>query len=79
MRSISIAIKSKNRLIELFETLAQFPNMAMQVKCGDYTVDAHSLMGVFAIDITKPIELILDTEPNAEFKEAISKFSPQIA
>lgn len=69
-----ISVKSKNGLIEIFETLAQFQNN-MMLKSGDYTVDAHSLMGVFAIDISKPFELILEQEPDITLKNAISDFT----
>lgn len=75
MFSVPLAVKNKNGLIEIFETLSHFPNMMMMLKSGEYTVDAHSLMGVFAIDISKPFELVLDTEPDDSFKEAISDFT----
>ena len=65
--------------IDIFETLAQFPNTIMQIKSGDYTVDAHSLIGVFSLDINKPIELLLAEEPDEEFKNAIARFTPAIA
>ena len=32
-------------------------------------------MGVFSLDINKPIELILDKEPGDDFRNAISRFS----
>ena len=51
----------------------------MQIKSGDYTVDAHSLIGVFSLDINKPIELLLAEEPDEEFKNAIARFTPAIA
>ena len=72
--SMPMAVNSKNGLIEIFETLNRFPNK-MMIKSGDYTVDAHSLMGVFAIDISKPFELVLEEEPDNSFKDAISGFT----
>lgn len=71
-----ISAKNKNGLIEIFETLAHFPNLMMMLRSGDYIVDAHSLIGVFSIDVSKPIELLLENEPDDRFKEAISKFIP---
>ncbi len=41
----------------------------------DNTVDAHSLMGFFAIDEKIPIELLLESEPDNNLKQAISKFA----
>lgn len=69
-----IAAENKNSLIDIFETLSHFPNIMMMIKSGEYTVDAHSLIGVFSLDINKPFELLLDNEPSDEFKEAILKF-----
>lgn len=79
MFSMPITVNSKNKLMEVFETLAHFPNVVMMIKSGDYTVDAHSLMGVFAIDISQPCELILESEPDSIFKEAVSGFTLQHA
>ena len=79
MFTLPISAINKNGLIDIFETLAQFPNMMMMIKSGEYTVDAHSLIGVFSLDINKPIELLLDSEPDEEFKNAISRFLPATA
>ena len=73
MFTLPISAINKNGLIDIFETLAQFPNMMMMIKSGEYTVDAHSLIGVFSLDINKPIELLLDRAPDEEFKKAISR------
>ncbi len=48
----------------------------MMIKSGDYTVDAHSLIGVFSLDINKPLEIILDQAPDNSLLDAISKFIP---
>ena len=60
----------------MFETLSHFPNIVMMIRSGNYTVDAHSLIGVFSLDISKPIELLLEKEPDDNFKNAISRFVP---
>ena len=76
MFSLPICAINKNGLIEIFETLAQFPHIMMMIRSGDYTVDAHSLIGVFSLDINKPIELLFDHEPDEEIKNAVSRFTP---
>ena len=75
MYSVPITAINKNGLIEIFETLAQFQNV-MMIRSGDYTVDAHSLIGVFSLDINNPREIILDETPDEGFMNAISKFIP---
>lgn len=79
MFSVPVSVKNKNGMIEMFEALSHFPNIIMMLKNGENTVDAHSLMGFFAIDEKLPMELILESEPDDKFKQAISKFTPYIA
>ena len=76
MFSMPISAKNKNGLIEILETLAHFPNQLMMIRSGEYTVDAHSLIGVFSIDVSQPMELLLENEPDDSFKEAVSRFVP---
>ena len=66
---------NKKEMIDMFETLAHFPDTVMMLRNGDNTVDAHSLMGFFAIDEKIPIELLLESEPDDNLKQAISKFA----
>ena len=68
-------MKNKKEMIDMFETLAHFPDTVMMLRNGDNTVDAHSLMGFFAIDEKIPIELLLESEPDNNLKQAISKFA----
>lgn len=79
MVSVPISVTNKNELIDIFETLAHFPNIMMMIKSGDYTVDAHSLIGVFSLDINKPIELLLEEDPDENFLNAISRFTAAAA
>ena len=76
MFSMPISAKNKNGLIVIFETLAHVPNQLMMIRSGEYTVDAHSLIGVFSIDVSQPMELLLENEPDDSFKEAVSRFVP---
>ncbi len=59
--SVPVSVKNKKEMIDMFETLAHFPDTVMMLRNGDNTVDAHSLMGFFAIDEKIPIELLLES------------------
>ena len=74
MYTLPISVINKNGLMEIFEILSHFPYQ-MMLRNGAYSVDAHSLIGVFSLDIRKPIELIMEHEPDEEFLEAVSKFT----
>ena len=41
---------------------------------GRYAVDAKSIMGIFSLDLSKPIELRAHTEDAEALFEAISKY-----
>ena len=45
MFSVPVSVKNKKEMIDMFETLAHFPDTVMMLRNGDNTVDAHSLMG----------------------------------
>lgn len=75
MFSFSVSASNKNALMEIFETLSRFHHNIL-LKCGDYIVDAHSLIGVFSLDINKPIEVITEHQPDDSFIEAVSRFAP---
>mgnify|MGYP007127568899 CR=1 FL=1 len=72
MFSVPVSVKNKKEMIDMFETLAHFPDTVMMLRNGDNT---HSLMGFFAIDEKIPIELLLESEPDDNLKQAISKFA----
>ena len=41
---------------------------------GRYIVDAKSIMGIFALDITAPIKVVAKTSDATPFFDAISKY-----
>ena len=71
MYSLPISAMNKNGLMEIFEILSHYPSQ-MMLRNGDITVDAHSLIGVFSLDIHKPIELLMQQEPSESLKNALS-------
>ena len=49
----------------------------IDLKSGRYVVDAKSIMGIFSLDLMKPIELTAEIEDAAEraaFEEDIKRF-----
>lgn len=55
MFSVPVSVKNKKEMIDMFETLAHFPDTVMMLRNGDNTVDAHSLMGF--LQLTKKFRL----------------------
>ncbi|MBR2088236.1 MAG: HPr family phosphocarrier protein [Oscillospiraceae bacterium] len=46
----------------------------IDLKSGRYAVDAKSIMGIFSLDLSKPIELIAHTEDAEKLFEAIDSY-----
>lgn len=46
----------------------------IDLKSGRYAVDAKSIMGIFSLDLSKPIELQAHTEDAEALFEAIDSF-----
>ena len=57
-----------------------FVNMVMKydfevdLVSGRYAVDAKSIMGIFSLDLSKPIELKAHTDNPGEFEKELSKY-----
>lgn len=75
--------------IPSIEAVKEFVNIAAEYTCdatienGRYAIDAKSILGVFSLDVTKPLTLVLETpsriynnkvDDRNDFIEAISKF-----
>ena len=54
-------------------TVSKYPGDAT-LTSGRYVVDAKSIMGIFSLDLSKPIELNAHTDEPDSFLKAISKF-----
>lgn len=47
----------------------------MDLQSGKYYVDAKSIMGIFSLDLSKPIDLAIHTEDNLnEILEALKPY-----
>jgi phosphotransferase system HPr-like phosphotransfer protein len=52
-------------------------NYDIDLVSGRYAVDAKSIMGIFSLDLSKPIKLQAHTEDPEALVKAISKFIVQ--
>lgn len=59
-------------LLNSIEKVKRFVNITSDfetdvfLKAGRYVIDAKSIMGIFSVDLTKPMELTFDTENNCD-------------
>ena len=68
-----IQLNAINDVKEFVNTVMRF-NYDIDLVSGRYGIDAKSIMGIFSLDLSKPIELVAHTEDPDELVKAISKF-----
>lgn len=67
--------------LSTIDTVREFVNIAGRLSCdvdlisGRYIIDAKSIMGVFSLNLSKPIEVHIHDEKESEMiKNVFSKF-----
>jgi phosphotransferase system HPr-like phosphotransfer protein len=77
MKTASILLGTINDVKEFVNIVTGYDFDADLVS-GRYAVDAKSIMGIFSLDLSKPITLNIHSEDSAEaekFLAAVSKFN----
>ncbi|MGN0590724.1 HPr family phosphocarrier protein [Ruminococcus sp.] len=73
MTTVTISLQAINDVKEFVNIVMRF-DFDVDLVSGRYAIDAKSIMGIFSLDLSKPIELHAHTDNAGEFLEAISKF-----
>jgi len=64
---------------EFVGILAKHHTVDLDLKAGRYTVDARSLIGIFALDMAKPIEFIIHSDDEAIVNAILADIKQWIA
>ncbi|MBQ6718603.1 MAG: HPr family phosphocarrier protein [Clostridia bacterium] len=70
----------KTIILKDFEAVKKFVDIAnekpydIELLSGKYVVNAKSIMGVFSLDLTKPIVMVAHTDSHAELLRSIAQF-----
>lgn len=65
MKSVKVNINSIEKVKSLVNIVAQF-EYDVDLISGRYIIDAKSIMGVFSLDLSEPIELIIHSDSDCE-------------
>ena len=65
MKTANIRINTINDVKD-FVTIVTKCNYDVDIVSGRYAIDAKSIMGIFSLDLSKPIDLNIHAEDNAE-------------
>ena len=74
MKTVQISLNSIDKVKSFVNTIAQF-DFDFDLISGRYVIDAKSIMGIFSLDLSKPITLNVHADDDiSEIMEILSKY-----
>ena len=74
MKTVQISLNSIDKVKSFVNTITKYDN-DFDLVSGRYVIDAKSIMGIFSLDLSKPIDLAIHTEDNLnEILEALKPY-----
>lgn len=75
MKTVKISLNSIDKVKSFVNEIGKF-NAEFDLVSGRYVIDAKSIMGIFSLDISKPIDLNIHAESDIE--EIMAVLAPYI-
>jgi phosphocarrier protein HPr len=73
MISFNIMLRSINDVKDFVNTVNKY-DFDVDLTSGRYVVDAKSIMGIFSLDLSKPIKVEIQDDNSTNFREEIKRF-----
>ncbi|MBQ1801867.1 HPr family phosphocarrier protein [Lachnobacterium bovis] len=74
MKTVQISLNSIGKVKSFVNTITQF-DFDFDLISGRYVIDAKSIMGIFSLDLSKPIDLAIHADTNLdEILEALDPY-----
>lgn len=73
MRTLNVMLATINDVKEFVNIVTKY-DYDVDLVSGRYAVDAKSIMGIFSLDLSKPIRVDIHAEEASEFVAAVQKF-----
>ena len=74
MKKVQISLNSIDKVKSFVNTISQY-DFDFDLISGRYVIDAKSIMGIFSLDLSKPIDLSIYTDDeSSEVFEAIKPY-----
>ena len=75
MKTVQISLNSIDKVKSFVNEITKF-DYDFDLVSGRYVIDAKSIMGIFSLDLSKPIDLAIHTETNLD--EVLEVLKPYI-
>lgn len=73
METFNLLLSSINDVKDFVNIVSKY-DFDVDLTSGRYVVDAKSIMGIFSLDLSKPIKAEVHSDNCAEFVSALKKF-----
>ncbi|MQN01363.1 MAG: HPr family phosphocarrier protein [Lachnospiraceae bacterium] len=73
MRTVKISLNSIDKVKSFVNTISQFDS-DFDLISGRYVIDAKSIMGIFSLDLSSPIDLTIHDDNDAAILEALKPY-----
>ena len=77
MKTVQISLNSIDKVKNFVNDLTKF-NTDFDLVSGRYVVDAKSIMGIFSLDLSKPIDLNIQSDECEELYNILKTLAPYI-
>ena len=75
MKTVQISLNSIDKVKSFVNSITQF-DFDFDLISGRYVIDAKSIMGIFSLDLSKPIDLNIHAEDGAD--DVLNALKPYI-
>ena len=75
MYNAHISIKGINDARDFVAMTTKYPQIRITLNHNEYSIDAHSIIGILSLDLTKPIALDAEGDKIEEFIEDLKPFT----
>lgn len=73
MTTVQISLNSIEKVKSFVNDIARFDS-DFDLVSGRYVIDAKSIMGIFSLDLSKPISLNIHADSDAEILETLKSY-----
>ncbi len=77
MKTVQISLNSIDKVKSFVNDITKF-DYDFDLVSGRYVIDAKSIMGIFSLDLSKPIELNIQEEEGEKLDAILNTLAPYI-
>ena len=74
MQTVTISLTQVSQVQDFVNLVKQFP-FDVDMVSGRYTVNAKSMLGIYSLDLSKPLQVLIYSDDCGELKSALKAFS----